>query len=186
MDEKLLDFNTDNQFAGPSCYGYVSDLPDAGSDKKISFKDLWAWPESQETQCMSPKMYAEIFLPYIAEVANMFGLTYYGCCETITDRLEYVKDAIKNLRVVSVSGWNDFEKAGELMEGKYVFSRKPVPAYVSGETANWDLAEKDATATKKATKNCAVEIICRDVYSSKCTPQRAAEWVKLWKRVMDI
>jgi hypothetical protein len=186
MDEGLLDFNTDNQFAGPSCYGYVSDLPAVDSDKEVDFKDLWTWPESQETQCMSPKMYDEIFLPYIAEIANMFGLSYYGCCETISDRLEYIEKAIKNLRIVSVSGWNDFDKAGELLEGKYVYSRKPVPAYVSGDTPNWDLVEKDAKSTKKATKNCAVEIICRDVYSSKCTPQRAVEWVKRWKKIMDI
>jgi len=186
LDEKLLDFNTDNQFGGPSCYGYVSDLPACGTDKDVELKDLWTWPESQETQSMSPKMYSEIFLPYIAEIANMFGLSYYGCCETIVDRFEYIEKAIKNLRIVSVSGWNDFAKAGELLSGKYVFSRKPIPAYISGETANWDLIEKEAKLTKAATKNCAVEIICRDVYSYKCTPQRAVEWVKMWKKIMEI
>ena len=157
-----------------------------GTDKEVEFKDLWTWPESQETQSMSPKMYSEIFLPYIAEMANMFGLSYYGCCETIADRFEYIEKAIHNLRIVSVSGWNDFAKAGELLGKKYVFSRKPVPAYVSGETPNWDLVEKDAKQTRDATKNCAVEIICRDVYSSKCTPQRAVEWVKIWKRIFGI
>jgi hypothetical protein len=31
-----------------------------------------------------------------------------------------------------------------------------------------------------------VEIILRDVYSSLCTPDRAVECVKRWKRVFEI
>ncbi|MCL4416602.1 MAG: hypothetical protein M1365_07915, partial [Actinobacteria bacterium] len=185
-DEKLLDFNTDNQFAGPSCYGYVSDLPACDTDREVELKDCWTWPESQETECMSPKMFAESFLPYIAEIANMFGLSYYGCCERMDDRFPYVKQAIKNLRIVSVSHWNDFKKAGELLGKDYVYSRKPTPAYVSGETANWDLVEKEAIQTRDATKNGCLEIICRDVYSSKCTPARAKEWIKMWKNIVGI
>lgn len=184
--EKLLDFNTDNQLAGPSCYGYVSDLPAVGTDKEVELKDLWTWPESQETQSMSPKMFSEFFLPYISELANMFGLSYYGCCERVDDKLDYVKKAIKNLRIVSVSHWNDFKKVGEELGKDYVFSRKPTPAYVSGETANWDLVEKEAIETREATKNGCLEIICRDVYSSSCTPARAKEWVKMWKRIVGI
>ena len=186
LDEGLLDFNTDNQFAGPSCYGYVSDLPPADSDKKVEFKDLWTWPESQETEAMSPAMYNEIFLPYIAEMANMFGLSYYGCCERMDDRFEYVKKAIKNLRIVSVSHWNDFKKAGELLGKDYVYSRKPTPAYVSGESAAWELVEKEARETRDATVDGCLEIICRDVYSSKCTPDRAKEWVRRWKKIVGI
>ncbi len=186
LDEKLLDFNTDNQFGGPSCYGYVSELPSSGTDKEVELKDLWTWPESQETEAMSPQMYNEIFLPYIAEIANMFGLSYYGCCERIDDRFEFIEKAIHNLRIVSVSHWNDFQKVGELLGNKYVFSRKPTPAYISSETPNWDLIEKEAKQTRDATKNGCVEIICRDVYSSKCTPKRAKEWVRIWKKIMGI
>jgi len=186
VDEGMLDFNTDNQFAGPSCYGYVSDLPPADTKRQAQLKDCWTWPESQETECMSPKMYAEIFLPYIAEIANMFGLSYYGCCERMDDRFPYVKDAIRNLRIVSVSHWNDFKKAGDLLGKDFVYSRKPTPAYVSTETPNWDLVEKEAKETVEATKNGCLEIICRDVYSSLCTPSRAKEWVKRWKRAAGI
>lgn len=186
LDEDLLDFNTDNQFGGPSSYGYVSDLPACGTDKKVELKDLWTWPESQETQAMSPSMLNEFFLPYIGDLASMFGLSYYGCCEGIHDRFEYIEKAIPNLRTVSISGWSDFAKAGELLGNKYVFSRKPVPAYVSTPSPEWDMVEKDAIETRNATKNGCVEIILRDVYSSTVTPDRAVQWVKTWKRVFDI
>jgi hypothetical protein len=186
LEQKFLDFNTDNQSAGPSTYGYVSDLPACGSDKEVGLKDLWAWPESQESEPFSPAMFNEFFLPYIAEIANMFGLSYYGCCERVTDRFEYIAKAIKNLRAVSISGWSDFDQAAELLGNRYVFSRKPVPAYVSSETASWDLVEKEALKTAHATKNCCVEVIFRDAYSVYCTPARSAQWIKIWKRALGI
>lgn len=186
LEEGLLDFNSDNQFAGPSSYGYVSGLPTVDSGKEVEFKDLWCWPESQESEPFSPSMFNEFFLPSIAEITNMFGMSYYGCCETVTDRFEYIAKALPNLRTVSISGWSDFKKAGEMLENKYLYSRKPVPAYVSSETPNWDLVEKEAAETRGATKNGSVEIIFRDIYSSNCTPRRAAELVKRWKKAMGI
>lgn len=186
LEERLLDFNTDNQFAGPSSYGYVSGLSQPGTKKEVELKDLWTWPESQETQMVSPSMFNEYFLPYIAEIANKFGLSYYGCCETITDRFDYIEKAIHNLRTVSISSWSDTIKAGEILGNKYVYSKKPMPAYVSGLNPNWDLVEKEAIDTRNATKNGCVEIIFRDLYSSNCTPAIVAELVKKWKRIIDI
>ncbi len=186
LENTFLDFNTDNQFAGPSSYGYVSDLPACGTGKEVELKDLWTWPESQESEPFSPAMFNEFFLPYIAEIANMFGLSYYGCCERVTDRLENIQKAIKNLRVVSISGWSDFDRAAELLGNRYVYSRKPVPAYISSEAANWELVEKEAVKTAKAAKNCCVEVIFRDAYSVYCTPERSAQWIKIWKRALGI
>ena len=111
--EKLLTFNTDNQFAGPSSYGYVSELPGVDSTEDVTLDKLWVWPESQETTQISPAMFDEFFLGYISEVSNMFGLSYYACCEPIHDRFEYIKKAIPNLRTVSIAGWNDFQSIGE-------------------------------------------------------------------------
>lgn len=186
LREGLLESNTDNQFAGPSSYGYVSELPQVGSKKKIGLKDLWGWPESQEAQPFSPAMFNEFFLPYIAEVANDFGLTYYGCCENVTDRFEHIAKALPNLRTVSISGWSDMKKAGQYLGKKYVCSRKPVPAYVSTESANWDLVTKEAKETSKAMQGGSVEIIFRDAYSKNITVERAAEWIRIYKREMQI
>lgn len=186
LSEKLFDFNTDNQFGGPSSYGYVSDLPACGTDKEVELKDLWTWPESQETEVMSPEMTSEFFLPYIAEIANKFGLSYYGCCEGVHKKFELITKHIHNIRTVSVSGWSNQNKVGELLGNRYVYSKKPVPAYVSGPTPDWDAVEKEAKACKEVTKDGCVEIVCRDVYSSLCTPERAVKWLSLWKRIMGI
>ncbi len=186
LDNGYLTLNTDNQFAGPSCYGYVDDLPEYGTKEDIGFKDLWTWADSQESESISPDMYAEWYLPYIAELANMFGLSYYGCCERIDDRFPQVKKAIKNLRIFSVSGWTDFAKAGEILGKKYVYSRKPIPALISSPTADWDAIKKEAQETWNAAKNGCLEVIFRDIYTRHCTPERAVEWIKVWKRTIGI
>jgi len=185
-DQKLLDFNTDNQFAGPSSYGYVSSLPSADSKKEVEFQDVWAWPESQETTPVSPKMFDEFFLPYIAEVSKMFGMTYYGCCEPVHDRIEYIMKTLPNLRAVSVSGWSDLFKMGEILGKDYVYSRKPTPAYISGKNPDWTSAEKDMKDTYAATKNGCLEVIVRDVYDIHGDIPRIRNWVDMTKNILGI
>ena len=184
--EGLLEVNTDNQMAGPCSYGYVADLPEPGCGGPACLKDLWGWAESQETTMISPAMFDEFFLPYIAEVASLFGLVYYGCCERVDDRFLQIKQAIPNLRSVSVSGWNDFQKMGELLGRDYVYSRKPTPAYISGENPNWDLLEQDMRKTKRAAANCNLEILFRDIYTINFDRPRLRQWVEMAKGIFGI
>lgn len=186
MEENLLTFNTDNQFAGPSSYGYVSDLPDPESDETVKLDKLWAWPESQETTPVSPKMFDEFFLPYIAEVSNMFGMSYYGCCEPVDDRLEYIRKAIPNLRTVSISAWNNFEKIGEQLGRDYVHCKKPNPTFISGETPDWDSAKKDISDSFNACKNGNIEFVVRDVYTINGDNKRLREWVEMTKKAVGL
>jgi hypothetical protein len=183
-DEGLLDFNADNQCSCPSSYGYVTDLPAVGTDKEPVLKDCWVWAESQETSTVSPDMFNEFYLPYLAEVSSMFGLAYYGCCEPLDDRIEYIKKKMPNLRVVSISGWNDFQKIGEALGKEYVHSKKPNPAFMSGITPDWDNMKKDLHDSWSACPGGNMEIIVRDVYDINDDMNRIAEWVKMARKVL--
>jgi hypothetical protein len=152
--EQLLAPNTDNQMAGPRAYGYVSELPGPEADGRTRLKDLWGWAESQESTVISPDMYKEFFLPYLARLAARFGLVYYGCCEPVHDRLAMIMQAIPNLRSVSVSGWADFRQVAEMLGRRYVYSRKPTPAYISGPNPDWGLVEQDMRKTYAAARDC--------------------------------
>jgi hypothetical protein len=184
--EKLLVLNTDNQMAGPRSYGYVSDLPDPESGSDVTLKDLWGWAESQEAVIISPAMYKEFVLPYLARLGSRFGLVYYGCCEPVDDRLDLIIDAIPNLRSVSVSGWADFKKVGEMLGKKYVYSRKPTPAFLSGANPDWSLVEDDMKKTYEAAKNCNLEILIRDLYTINGDRPRLKKWVEMTKSVFGI
>jgi len=184
--EGLLALNSDNQMAGPRMYGYVSNLPDADSEENVTLRDLWCWAESQESESISPAMYKEFVLPYIAKLSERFGLVYYGCCERVDDRLDMIIDAIPNLRSVSVSGWSNLQKTAEMLEDKYVYSRKPIPAYISGTDPNWDLLEKDMKETCAAAKNSNLEILVRDVYTINGDRPRLKKWVEMTKSIFQI
>jgi len=183
--EGLLTLNTDSQFAGPSGYGYVSDLPEADG-KPARIKDCWTWCESQEGNIFSPQMFAELFLPYLADYSNMFGLVSYGCCEAVDDRIEYIKKAMPKLRTVSVSGWNNFEKVAESLGQGYVYCRKPMPTYISGRLPDWEGARDEIERTYKAAKDQPVEFIFRDVYDLDGDMSRIAKWVDMTKRVIGV
>lgn len=185
-NEGLLAFNTDNQMAGPRSYGYVSDLPEPDSQDRVTLKGLWGWAESQEFESVSPAMYGEFVLPYLAELSRRFGLIYYGCCERIDDRLEMIIKEIPNLRSVSISGWSDLAKAAEILGRGYVYSRKPTPAYISGPTPQWNLLEKDMKDTYAAARDCNLEILFRDVYTANGDRSRLRRWVDMTKSIFQM
>lgn len=184
--EGLLTPNTDSQMAGPRSYGYVSDLPQSVSKGAATLKDLWGWAESQEFQSVSPAMYKEFVLPYLARLSEKFGLVYYGCCERLDDRLEMIVDAIPNLRSVSVSGWSDLAKTAEILGKKYVYSRKPKAAGMSGPNPDWDALEEDMRATFAAAKDCNLEVLYRDVYTTCGDRSRLRKWVDMTKSIFQM
>ena len=135
---------------------------------------------------MSPAMYQEFFLPYIARVARQFGLVYYGCCEPVHDRLELIKDAMPNLRSVSVSAWSHFGKVAESLGRQYVFSRKPNPAFMSGPNLDWDLVETDLRKTYAAARDCNLELLFRDIYTIDGDRPRLAKWVSMARSIFGV
>ena len=183
--EGLLYSNTDTWNPCPGSYGYVGDLSQKNSeDGNVRLADCWGWIDSQETTPISPKMLNEFFLPYMAEVSKLFGLMYYGCCEGLHDRFEFVEKMIPNLRAVSVSGWSDLFKMGEMLGRKYVYSRKPTPAYISADYPDWMLLEKDMRDTVKAARDCNLEICFRDIYTINGDRKRLSRWVEMTRNLI--
>jgi hypothetical protein len=184
--EKLLVPNTDTQMAGPRGYGYVSELPRPEAAGPTTLKQLWGWAESQESTILSPDMFKEFVLPYLAKLSERFGLVYYGCCEAVHDRLDLIMAAIPNLRSVTVSGWADFQKVGEMLGSKYVYSRKPTPAFLSGPNPQWESVESDMKKTQAATKNCNVELLFRDLYTIEGDRARLKKWVEMTRGIFGM
>lgn len=188
--EQLAVLNTDGVQVGAAGYGFCDDLPELTPEtmeKPAALKDCWGVAESQESTVFSPDTFAEWFLPPIAEFANRFGHTSYGCCEPIHDRFDKISAAIHNLRTVSVTAWCDQEKALELLQNNYVYQRKPNPAFLSGPNPNWEAARKDLEFTRDLTKDqCSTQYLIRDVYDTAGDMNRAADWTRMAKEVFGI
>ncbi len=134
---------------------------------------------------VSPPMFAEFFLPYLAAVAAPFGLVYYGCCEPLHDRWAHIRQSIPHVRAVSVSPWSDMRRVAELCGKEVIFSRKPTPAPMSGETPDWATLQQDIDATLDAARDCNLEIIFRDVYRINGDRSRLRQWVEMVRSRID-
>lgn len=179
--EGLLGLNNVWTFVGSGSPGYTTRLPQPDYAGAARLKDIWVWMESQETTCISPRMFEQFFLPYMAEVSRLFGFIYYGCCEPVHDRWDAIIREIPNVRAVSISPWCDKPLIAEKLGRNVVFSRKPRPAPISGPAADWESLESDAQATIDAARECNLEIIFRDVYRIGNDRTRLRRWAEMVK-----
>jgi hypothetical protein len=176
--EELLGLNNNSETSGSGSPGFTTALPQPDYAGRTRLKDLWLWLESQETSIISPAMFSRFFLPYMAEIGQRFGQVYYGCCEPVHDRWERIYTAIPNIRAVSISPWCDMIQMGEKLGKQVVFSRKPKPWLISGETPDWDGLSQDLDATLAAARDCNLEIVYRDVYRIS-DRERLGKWAAM-------
>ncbi|MBI2302452.1 MAG: hypothetical protein HYU66_26400 [Armatimonadetes bacterium] len=177
--EGLLGFNHHWTIVGSGSPGCTTALPNPGHDGRARLCDIWGHIESQETTMFSPDMFGEFFLPYMAEVAERFGLVYYGCCEPVHDRWHLIIGAIPHVRGVSISPWCDQRAIADMLGRTCVFSRKPRPAPISGPQPDWDALEQDLDETLDAARDCNLEIVFRDVYRIHGDRPRLRRWADL-------
>lgn len=177
--EKLLGLNNNSALVGSGSPGWTTALPQPDYDGIARLKDLWLGMESQETTAISPKMFNEFFLPYMADVCKLFGLVYYGCCEPVHDRWDMIIEAIPNVRAVSISPWCDMKIIAEKLGKNCVFSRKPRPAPISGANPDFEMLKKDIVDTLTSAKDCNIEIIFRDVYRINNDRGRLRKWTDM-------
>jgi hypothetical protein len=141
-------------------------------------KNLWGCASSQIFAQGSPEMHNEFAIEYEKKWLERFGLAYYGCCEPLHNRIQYLRK-IPNLRKISVSPWADLEKAVENIGQDYVLSVKVNP--FSFADSAWNI-EKERSVLKEIldkTKGCHVEIILKDVSTVNHEPQRLWQWAEM-------
>jgi len=174
--EGLLGLNNNSTLVGSGSPGYTTALPQSDYNGTARLKDLWMWMESQETTAISPAMFNEFFLPYMADVSRKLGLIYYGCCEPVHDRWEMIISLIPNVRAVSISPWCDMVDIAQKLGKNCVFSRKPEPSPISGVNPDIDGLRRDIDNTVTAAKDCNLEIVFRDVYRINNDRARLRKW----------
>ena len=178
--EGLLSLNNEDDYIGSGSIGYSRELPQSGqaNGKRVLIGDLWGLSESQETVGVSPKMFIEFILPYQMPIISRFGMSYYGCCEPIHQRIREIK-RIPNLRRVSVSPWCDQEIMADECGRELIFCRKPNPALISTPYYDEDLIRQDIRATLEIAGECALELVMKDVHTVNEEPWRLGRWVAL-------
>jgi hypothetical protein len=174
----LLSLNNDGSYVGSGGLGWSSELPQSDFEGRVRTIDMWGFSESQETSVVSPAMFAEFIFPYQLPILERFGLNCYGCCESLNQRWEIVKQ-IPRLRRVSVSPWADVETMADMLGDRYIFSYKPNPADLAMDVLEEDRIRAKLREVLRITRGCHVEIIMKDNHTIRNDPSRVVRWVQI-------
>ena len=174
----LLTLNHRSHYVGSGGIGFTNELPGADFSGQVGTRHLWGLAESQVTVGISPDMFAEFIFPYQKRVMERFGLTCYGCCEPMDNRIDLVK-TVKNLRRVSVSPWANKPIMAEKLGHDYVYSLKVSPTPLSMPNLDEDLVRKELREQLQAAKGCCLELIMKDNHTLGKNPRNLTRWVEI-------
>ena len=184
--EQLGILDADLQYV--HCTGaYNDELPaDGFNPEKPRSEDTWAFGMAQIFSTVSPQMHDEFEIDLVKPLYERFGLMYYGCCEPLQNVIPFIRK-INNVRKISCSPWADIEKSAELINGDYVYSCKPNPAFIAtGELdrqAALDQMSRVMAACKKNGTNA--EMILKDISTVSGKVDVLDEWAKMTMELVE-
>lgn len=150
-------------------------------------KDVWTYGMGQILYTVSPEKHNEFEFEYAKEWYSKFGLGYYGCCEPLEDRMEYVKQ-IPCIRKISCSAFvRDYDKFAEQLERKYVQSFKPAPSTVVSSAWNPELQEKTLRGLKASADRYGnpCEFTLKDISTIDRNKYRFGEWSEIMRKIVE-
>jgi len=175
-EKNILTLNNTGRFSCDS-------IPQADFDEShIRFKDIWGRGESQEFDGVSPGMYHDFLFQYQLPILKRFGIINYGCCENLTDKIEFVK-TMPNLRQFICSPWTNLKKVVDTLGDRYAIEWRQTAAGVIGAESIDDL-RKDFIEGLRISRGCHVQIMLDSVMTLDGKPDRLKEWVAFAKEMV--
>jgi hypothetical protein len=158
------------------------DLPQRDHDgKHVRLRDLWGRGESQEFQGVSPAQHKEFLLRYQKPILERFGLTFYGCCEDLTNKIPLIL-SIPNLRKFVCSAWTDIGKLAAAVGDRYAIEWR--------QKATDVVYAPDLTAVRahlerglRLARGCRIMIVLQELETTNNNPKRLSDWAALAKDV---
>jgi hypothetical protein len=179
----LLSLDNNNTRIGSGGYGYTTQLPGKNFDTDyVKPHNMWGCSNAQIFSEVSPEMHWEFALEHDMRWLSRFGLTYYGCCEPLHNKMDLLK-RIPNLRKFSVSAWAKIDRIVENGGANYVLSIKPSPAVFAEDTWRPQLARDQLLRSLEQARGCNVEIIMKDISTVRYDPKRLWQWSEM---AMDV
>ncbi len=177
--QHLLGPTARNRLAGSGGLAYTGELPgDECAGTAVSTRQQWGSATAQIFSEVSPDMHEEFALQYERRWLERFGLTYYGCCEPLHNKLEILR-SIKNLRKISCSPWTDLARSAEEAAGRYVLSVKPNPAMVAADRFDPDYVRKEFRRILDTVGDLPCEFVFKDISTCRNDVVRLHEWIRI-------
>jgi len=193
MSEGILKAHDDAEKAGDwglddhqnQAMPYAEELEDpAPNHNGVKRSQLWGYMAAQEFALVSPAMHNEFLLQYQIPILSKFGLSAYGCCEDLTNKIDILRQ-IPNLRRIGISPFADVAKCAEQIGKDYIFSYRPSPADMVSYGFDPDRIRRILKHDLEASKHCHVDITLKDVETVQGDQDRIRKWVALARQVID-
>jgi hypothetical protein len=183
--QNLLSLDNDNTRIGSGGYGYSSSLPGKDFDPRhVKPHNMWGCSNAQVFSEVSPDMTWDFAIRHDLRWLSRFGLTYYGCCEPLQNKIPLIRK-IPNLRKVTVSPWNDYRRILPELGADYVASVKPNPAIFATDAWNPLEAQKNLVNAIEAGEGVTpIEFIMKDISTVQYHPQRLWKWSQIAMEVV--
>ena len=160
-DQNLLTLNHDGNQGYCSGSSQFSDETAVASGDRVASADRYGYLESQESAGISAGMFDEFLMPHFTRFASKFKFLKFGCCEAVHDLMPVLK-RLPGLSKVSVTPWCDLGTLTETCPEDVIWSRKPVPLKLCGETFDPDDLRRHLQETLDIGKDYFVEFVYRD------------------------
>lgn len=148
--------------------------------------EIWGFMASQEFTTFSPDMFNEFMLRYQKPIIEQFGLSSYGCCEDLTNKISLLKN-IKNLRRIAVSPFADVRSCAQQIGSDYIVSWRPNPSSMISTGLDEDFIRKhmrENFAIFKENKSF-FDITLKDVETINHQKGNPAKWVQIVREEID-
>jgi len=164
---------------------YAHELPDRKANSGPVTRDrLWTFVAAQEFTLISPAMHYEFLLQYQIPIMARFGLSAYGCCEDLTEKIDMLRK-VPNLRRIAVTPVANVRRSAEQIRTDYIFSYRPNPAEMMCCGFESEHVRQVIAKALEDSKGCFVDITLKDVQTVEGQPERMKEWVRIVREVVD-
>ncbi len=160
-DQNLLTLNHDGNQGYCSGSSQFSDETAVPAGNRAVSTDRYGYLESQESAGISADMFTDFLMPHFTRFASKFKLMKFGCCEAVHDLMPALQ-RLPGLRKVSVTPWCDIRKLTETCREDIIWSRKPIPLKLCGETFVLDDLRSHLQETLDIGKDYFIEFVYRD------------------------
>jgi hypothetical protein len=175
----LLSLNNANYRVGSGGLGFTDELPQPDFDgKRVRMIDMWGNSTPQIFSCVSPEMHWEFALKYEMRILDRFGLNCYGCCEPLHHKVDILR-RVPRLRRISMSPFVNIEQGAAAIGQDFIYSAKPNPAVLASNSWRPDLARRDLAELLEKTRGLHLEIILKDIHTTRGEPKRLWDWAKM-------
>ena len=152
-------------------------------DGRLTHRNLWGMANSQEFDQVSPAMWEEFCLDYQRPILEKYGLTAYGCCENLTQKIDSVL-TIPNLRIFVCSAWTNLDTVIEKVSDRYVimWRQKASDVVFPDDEADLQRALDDGA---RRLQGCYYQIVLRELQTLAGHPDRLHVWTRLAKEAAE-